>query len=63
MLVQIISGILTSFTRKEVHTKRTFPIYRIGTRFKKNGMNIAGDVGIITDHESYYGILPRAGVE
>ena len=44
--------------------KESFPtIYRIGTRFKKNGMNIAGDVGIITDHESFYGILPRAGVE
>ena len=44
--------------------KEEFPtIYRIGSRYEKNRMNIVGDLGIITDHDSYYGILPRAGIE
>ena len=44
--------------------KDEFPtIYRIGSRFNNKGLIIIGDVGVITDHNTYTGFLPRLGVE
>mgnify|MGYP001432283754 FL=1 len=44
--------------------KDEFPtIYRIGSRFNNKGLIIIGDVGVITDHKTYTGFLPRLGVE
>ena len=44
--------------------KDEFPtIYRIGSRFNNKGLIIIGDVGVITDHNTYAGFLPRLGVE
>ena len=44
--------------------KNEFPtIYRIGSRYNNKGLIIIGDVGVITDHNTYIGFLPRLGVE
>jgi hypothetical protein len=44
--------------------KDEFPtIYRIGSRYNNKGLIIIGDVGVITDHNTYTGFLPRLGVE
>ena len=44
--------------------KDEFPtIYRVGSRFNNKGLIIIGDVGVITDHNTYTGFLPRLGVE
>jgi len=44
--------------------KDEFPtIYRIGSRINNKGLIIIGDVGVITDHNTYTGFLPRLGVE
>ncbi|MBC8467078.1 MAG: hypothetical protein ACKVH5_01570 [Fidelibacterota bacterium] len=44
--------------------KDEFPtIYRIGSRLNHKGLIVVGDIGLITDHESYTGIIPRLGVE
>ena len=44
--------------------KDEFPtIYRIGSRINNKGLIIIGDVGVITDHKTYTGFLPRLGVE
>ena len=44
--------------------KDKFPtIYRIGSRINNKGLIIIGDVGVITDHNTYTGFLPRLGVE
>ena len=44
--------------------KDEFPtIYRIGSRYNNKGLSIIGDVGVITDHNTYTGFLPRLGVE
>jgi len=44
--------------------KDEFPtIYRIGSRYLKNGLSIVGDLGVITDHETFADVLPRAGIE
>jgi len=44
--------------------KDEFPtIYRMGSRFNNKGLIIIGDVGVITDHKTYTGFLPRLGVE
>lgn len=44
--------------------KDEFPtIYKIGSRFNNKGLVIVGDIGIITDHKNYTGLLPRIGVE
>jgi len=44
--------------------KDEFPtIYRIGSRYFKNGLSIVGDVGMITDHKTFTDVFPRAGVE
>jgi len=41
-----------------------FPtIYRLGSRYNNKGLIIVGDIGLITDHDSYSGLLPRLGVE
>ena len=44
--------------------KEEFPvIYRIGSRYNHRGLIIAGDIGLITDHKTFNGLLPRLGVE
>ena len=44
--------------------KDEFPtIYRIGSRFNNKGLIVIGDVGVVTDHNTYTGFLPRLGVE
>lgn len=44
--------------------KDEFPtIYKIGSRFNNKGLVIVGDIGVITDHENYTGLLPRIGIE
>ena len=44
--------------------KDEFPtIYRIGSRTNFKGMIVVGDIGLITDHETFVSALPRLGVE
>ena len=44
--------------------KEEFPtIYRVGSRYNNKGLIIVGDLGLITDYDSYSGVLPRVGVE
>ena len=44
--------------------KEEFPtIYRVGSRYNNKGLIIVGDLGLITDHHTYSGVLPRVGVE
>jgi hypothetical protein len=44
--------------------KDEFPtIFKIGSRFNNKGLVIVGDIGVITDHENYTGLLPRIGIE
>jgi len=44
--------------------KDEFPtIYRIGSRTNFKGMIVVGDIGLITDHETFVSVLPRLGVE
>ena len=44
--------------------KEEFPtIYRVGSRYNNKGLIIVGDLGLITDHDTYSGVLPRIGVE
>ena len=44
--------------------KEDFPtIYRFGSRYYKKSLLLVWDFGIITDHDTYSGILPRAGIE
>ena len=44
--------------------KDDFPtIYRIGSRAEFDGLLLVGDLGVITDHENYAGIIPRVGLE
>ena len=44
--------------------KDEFPtIYRLGSRFNNKGLKVIGDIGLITNHNSYISVLPRIGVE
>ena len=44
--------------------KDEFPtIYRIGSRTNFKGLIVVGDIGLITDHETFVSALPRLGVE
>ena len=44
--------------------KEEFPtIYRIGSRYYKKMLNVVGDIGLITDHDTYLSIQPRLGLE
>ncbi len=44
--------------------KDEFPtIYRIGSRTNIKGLIVVGDIGLITDHETFVSMLPRLGVE
>ena len=44
--------------------KEEFPtIYRVGSKYINKGLIIVGDLGLITDHDTYSGVLPRVGVE
>ena len=44
--------------------KENFPtIYRVGSKYNRNSLLFVWDVGIISDHNSYSGLLPRAGIE
>tara|TARA_B100001996_G_scaffold382969_1_gene376563 strand:+ start:2190 stop:3143 length:954 start_codon:yes stop_codon:yes gene_type:complete len=44
--------------------KDEFPtIYKIGSRAEFDGLLLVGDIGIITDHDTYMGFLPRVGLE
>lgn len=44
--------------------KEEFPtLYRIGSKIVHKELVIVGDIGLITDHESYTGFIPRLGVE
>ena len=44
--------------------KDDFPtIYKIGSRAEFDRLLLVGDIGIITDHNTFAGLLPRAGLE
>ena len=44
--------------------KEEFPtIYRVGSKYNNKGLIIVGDLGLITDYDTYSGVLPRVGVE
>ena len=44
--------------------KDEFPtIYRIGSRTNIKGLIVVGDIGLITNHDTFVSVLPRLGVE
>ena len=51
------------YTKGGPYKEEFATIYRLGSRYSNDNFLFVADMGIITDHNNYFGIIPRIGAE